>query len=133
MVWDMAQSFGHSIVPPVPSLFTLNAKHQIKEGQVFCNLAGVSVPHAKATLQIKFEERKKKKVLEQEGPLLVTHHGLTEPVVLRLSAFAAREYHCTYHYCPYGSNILLFYIFRLANTFIIRFHLYSETYHVKHV
>jgi predicted Rossmann fold flavoprotein len=93
MGWDMAQSFGHSIVPPVPSLFTLNAKHQIKEGQVFCNLAGVSVPHAKTTLRIKVEGKKKKKVLEQEGPLLVTHHGLTGPAVLRLSAFAAREFH----------------------------------------
>mmetsp|Transcript_6068 Transcript_6068/g.8656 ORF Transcript_6068/g.8656 Transcript_6068/m.8656 type:complete len:476 (-) Transcript_6068:76-1503(-) len=91
--WKLAESLGHSIVPPVPSLFTFNTKNQNKEeGQVFHNLSGVSVQHARTTLRIKVEGKKKKKILSQEGPLLVTHHGISGPAVLRLSAFAAREF-----------------------------------------
>jgi len=37
--------------------------------------------------------KKRKKVITQEGPLLFTHHGISGPSVLRLSAFAAREFH----------------------------------------
>lgn len=37
--------------------------------------------------------RKKKKALQQEGPLLITHHGISGPATLRLSAFGARELH----------------------------------------
>lgn len=89
--YDIASSLQHTIIPPVPSLFTFNTKNQNKDGQVFHGLAGVSVPIARTTLKIKIPNKKKPKIINQEGPLLITHHGLSGPAVLRLSAFAARD------------------------------------------
>lgn len=100
-----------SLVSPVPSLFTMNTKLDIKEeGCLLYGLAGVSVP--KAHVYFKPEEQKPKDPttttkkrkrakkpphLQQEGPLLVTHHGVSGPAVLRLSAFGARDFHdCNY-------------------------------------
>ena len=37
--------------------------------------------------------KKKKKAISEEGPLLITHRGISGPATLRLSAFAAREFH----------------------------------------
>lgn len=72
------QSLGHSIAEPVPSLFTFNLpKHPITE------LMGVSVEEAR----VKVEGSK----LAEEGPVLITHWGLSGPAVLRLSAWGARE------------------------------------------
>jgi predicted Rossmann fold flavoprotein len=69
---------GHSIAEPVPSLFTFNLpKHPISR------LMGVSVEKAR----VKIEGSK----LVEEGPLLITHWGLSGPAVLRLSAWGARE------------------------------------------
>lgn len=98
-----------SFVSPVPSLFTMNTKLDIKEeGCLLYSLAGVSVPKAHvyfkpeetkdATTTSKKRKRAKKLAhLQQEGPLLVTHHGVSGPAVLRLSAFGARDFHdCNY-------------------------------------
>lgn len=69
---------GHNIQAPVPSLFTFNMpKHPITE------LMGVSV--ADATLKIAGTK------ITERGPLLITHWGMSGPVVLRTSAWAARE------------------------------------------
>jgi len=74
------QDLGHAIQSPVPSLFTFNMlKHPIT------SLMGVSVPMV--TLKIAGT-----KIVEQ-GPLLITHWGMSGPVVLRTSAWAARELH----------------------------------------
>jgi predicted Rossmann fold flavoprotein len=68
---------GHSISDPVPSLFTFNLqKHPITV------LMGVST-----TARVKIEGTK----LLEEGPVLITHWGLSGPAVLRLSAWGARE------------------------------------------
>jgi len=76
--WEWLQELGHTIVPPVPSLFTFNTKDtRLRE------LAGVSVPMA--SLQILGTK------LSAEGPLLVTHWGLSGPAVLRISAWGARN------------------------------------------
>ena len=69
---------GHTIVKPVPSLFTLNLTDKS-----ITSLMGVSVPDA----QVKIEGTK----LSQSGPVLITHWGLSGPAVLKLSSFAARE------------------------------------------
>lgn len=90
--YKIAQELGLKVNPPVPSLFTFNTKNQNKEGQVFHNLSGLSVQDATITLKIKVEGKKKKKVIAQDGPILITHHGLSGPAVLRLSAFAAKEF-----------------------------------------
>lgn len=77
-MFEWLRELGHSIEEPVPSLFTFNLpKHPINE------LMGVSVGHAK----VKIAGSK----LEQEGPLLITHWGLSGPAVLKLSAWGARE------------------------------------------
>jgi predicted Rossmann fold flavoprotein len=77
-MFEWLTKLGHSIEEPVPSLFTFNMpQHPITE------LMGVSVEHAK----VKISGTK----LEQEGPLLITHWGLSGPAVLRLSAWAARQ------------------------------------------
>ena len=87
--WMLAKALGHKLVSPVPSLFTLSCKHAVKEGGVLSGLSGISVPNARVSLS---------KKQFQEGPLLVTHHGLSGPAALRLSAFGARDFHAVnYH------------------------------------
>lgn len=77
-IWEMLTGLGHQIVSPVPSLFTFNIKDtRIKD------LMGISVPNV--TLKVK--ETK----LKSNGPLLITHWGLSGPAILRLSAWGARE------------------------------------------
>jgi predicted Rossmann fold flavoprotein len=77
-MFEWLTTLGHTIAEPVPSLFTFNMpKHPITA------LMGVSVPHVK----IKIEGSK----LIEEGPVLITHWGLSGPAVLRLSAWGARE------------------------------------------
>jgi predicted Rossmann fold flavoprotein len=77
-MFQWLQNLGHSISEPVPSLFTFNLpKHPITQ------LMGVSVEKAR----VKIEGSK----LIEEGPILITHWGLSGPAVLRLSAWGARE------------------------------------------
>jgi predicted Rossmann fold flavoprotein len=76
---DLAVSLGHTLVPPVPSLFTFHvATPWIRE------LSGVSVPVSASVPGTK---------LREQGDLLLTHWGLSGPVVLRLSAWGARVLH----------------------------------------
>ena len=69
---------GHRIDNPVPSLFTFNLP-----GHPITELMGVSTEKAR----VKIEGTK----LMEEGPVLITHWGLSGPAVLRLSAWGARE------------------------------------------
>jgi predicted Rossmann fold flavoprotein len=75
-----AASLGHSIEPPVPSLFTFTIDDARLQG-----LAGISVANAR----VKIAESS----LMQGGPLLITHWGLSGPAVLKLSAWGARIMH----------------------------------------
>lgn len=75
--WELCATLGHTIVPPVPSLFTFN----IKDKRLI-DLAGISVPNAKVSLV--------GTKLKASGPLLITHWGMSGPAVLKLSAFGAR-------------------------------------------
>lgn len=81
--YRIAASLGHPLVSPVPSLFTFNLRDKRLEG-----LAGVSVGTAQVKLMVDGQ-----KALEQSGPLLVTHWGLSGPAVLKLSAWGARLLH----------------------------------------
>jgi predicted Rossmann fold flavoprotein len=84
-MFDWLKELGHSIEEPVPSLFTFNLpagkaglpKHPVTK------LMGISVENA----GVKIVGTK----LEEAGPLLITHWGLSGPVVLRLSAWGARQ------------------------------------------
>jgi len=76
-MWDLLAGMGHTIVPPVPSLFTFNIKDaRIKD------LMGVS---AQASVKVKGTK------LQASGPLLITHWGMSGPAILRVSAWGARE------------------------------------------
>ena len=76
-VWELSKALRHSIISPVPSLFTFNIKDtRIKD------LLGISVPNA----SVQLEDTN----LEASGPLLITHWGMSGPAILKLSAFGAR-------------------------------------------
>ncbi|WP_448596492.1 NAD(P)/FAD-dependent oxidoreductase [Thermoleptolyngbya sp.] len=83
----IAQALGHTLEPPVPSLFTFNVPESALR-----DLAGVSVESAQVRVKIADQ-----KPLTQTGPLLITHWGLSGPAVLKLSAWGARALHdCGY-------------------------------------
>lgn len=73
------REMGHEVVPDIPSLFTFCVQHPVIEG-----LQGVSVARVGLRLDAGGER------FEAEGPMLITHWGLSGPAVLKLSAFAAR-------------------------------------------
>jgi len=75
----IAESLGHAIVPPVPSLFTFH----ITDPRL-ADLAGVSVENVTVTAP--------GTKLKTDGPVLVTHAGLSGPGILKLSAWGAREF-----------------------------------------
>ncbi|RYY95409.1 MAG: NAD(P)/FAD-dependent oxidoreductase [Chitinophagaceae bacterium] len=77
-MFDWLRALGHTVADPLPSLFTFNLpKHPITA------LMGVALERAR----VKIEGSK----LQEEGPVLITHWGLSGPAVLRLSAWGARE------------------------------------------
>ncbi|XP_057481605.1 uncharacterized protein LOC130768548 isoform X3 [Actinidia eriantha] len=83
--YSLATQLGHSIVEPVPSLFTF----KIDDPQL-AELSGVTFPKVKAKLKLESDGRSIPH-LTQDGPMLVTHWGLSGPVILRLSAWGARD------------------------------------------
>jgi predicted Rossmann fold flavoprotein len=77
-IWNLLQKLGHTIVPPVPSLFTFNI-----EDARLAGLAGISTRASITVLETSGR-------LEAQGPLLITHWGISGPAVLKLSAWGAR-------------------------------------------
>lgn len=76
--YDWLRALGHRIAEPVPSLFTFNVPDS-----PLSELMGVSVPLARVVLA--------GEKLQYEGPLLITHWGVSGPAVLKLSAWGARR------------------------------------------
>lgn len=74
------EEIGHSINKPIPSLFTFNDSQ--KE---FKDLMGIAVSNA----ELKIAGTK----FSQNGPVLITHWGLSGPAVIKLSAWAAEYLH----------------------------------------
>jgi predicted Rossmann fold flavoprotein len=83
----LAVSLGHTLEPPVPSLFTFHL-----ETPWLHELAGVSVESVDVSVP--------DTTLKERGALLVTHAGLSGPVILRLSAWGARELHDRDYHFP---------------------------------
>lgn len=77
--FELARQLGHSIVSPVPSLFTF----KVSDPRI-TDLPGVAVDPAECQLQIGKAKSK------QSGPVLITHWGFSGPAVLKLSAWEAR-------------------------------------------
>lgn len=76
----LAQGLGHTLRPAVPSLFTFN----IDDPRIV-GLQGLSVDPARVSVR--------GESLSDEGPLLITHWGLSGPAVLKMSAWGARLLH----------------------------------------
>ena len=90
---QLAVSLGHTIQPPVPSLFTFQI-----ETPWLRSLAGVSLERAEVSVpSAKLRER---------GPLLVTHWGLSGPAILKMSAWGARALHDLNYQFPLFVNWL---------------------------
>lgn len=74
----LIQGLGHTIIPALPSLFTFNIKSDTLK-----DLMGTSFPFAEVSIpQLKMDE---------SGPMLITHWGLSGPAILKTSAWKARE------------------------------------------
>ena len=88
-MWEILERLGHKMVNPVPSLFTFNIKDpRIKDLAGISTFAEVKIPNSG---------------LESEGPLLITHWGMSGPGILKLSAWGARELND----CDYRFSILV--------------------------
>ena len=77
-IWKLLEDLGHTITQPVPSLFTFNIKDERIQ-----DIPGVVAQN----VEVKILETD----LWSEGPLLITHWGLSAPSILKLSAFGALE------------------------------------------
>ena len=74
---EWLENIGHQIVDPVPSLFTFNMPNEKVR-----DLMGIVVEDATVSIQ--------GTKLKSDGPLLITHWGMSGPAILKLSAFGAR-------------------------------------------
>ena len=78
LIWNQLKSLGIKIEEPAPSLFTFNVKDMNLQ-----ELSGTSVEHT----SLKIQGTK----LKTEGPLLITHWGMSGPAILKLSAWGALD------------------------------------------
>ncbi len=74
---EWLEKLGHKIEKPVPSLFTFNMP-----SEKVTELMGIVVEKTLTSIQ--------GTKLKSDGPLLITHWGMSGPSILKLSAFGAR-------------------------------------------
>ena len=79
--YELAKGLGHKITELAPSLFSFKIKHPLLK-----EMAGTSFKNVSLKLKLN------KKIFSQSGDLLITHWGLSGPAILKLSAWAAREF-----------------------------------------
>jgi predicted Rossmann fold flavoprotein len=79
-IWKLLERLGHTIVQPVASLFTFNINDERIE-----DLAGIATETEVTVL-----DDTGKTLLFSDGPLLITHWGMSGPAILKLSAWGAR-------------------------------------------
>lgn len=79
-IWQLLEGLEHTIIPAVPSLFTFN----IKDSRI------IDLPGLSTDASVKILDAKRKTILESNGPLLITHWGMSGPAILKLSAWGAR-------------------------------------------
>ena len=78
-MWNLLEKLNHKIIKPVPSLFSFN----INDDRI-SSIPGITIKD----VEIKVVNSK----LNSNGPLLITHRGLSAPSILKLSAFGALEF-----------------------------------------
>jgi predicted Rossmann fold flavoprotein len=96
-IWRLLREMGCRIVSPVPSLFTFRIQDERLQGlQGISTIAEIELlpPGADATPAAGANMRKlsRQGKITDEGPMLITHWGLSGPAVLRLSAWGARHF-----------------------------------------
>ncbi len=79
-IWKLVESLGHTIEAPVPSLFTFN----IKDERI------AELPGIATNASVEVMDYNGRTILESDGPLLITHWGMSGPAILKLSAWGAR-------------------------------------------
>lgn len=90
----LARDLGHTIEPPVPSLFTFHIDDPRLKG-----LEGLAVENATLRAILPGEGAARRERLETTGSLLITHWGLSGPATLKLSAWGARAFAaCDYRF-----------------------------------
>tara|TARA_B110000259_G_scaffold27881_1_gene29490 strand:- start:134 stop:1348 length:1215 start_codon:yes stop_codon:yes gene_type:complete len=77
-IWNLMDQLNHTIIKPVPSLFSFD----IKDDRIN-SIPGVVVEDVEVSVV--------NSKLSTDGPLLITHKGLSAPSILKLSAFGALE------------------------------------------
>lgn len=79
VMWNMLQNLNHTIVEPVASLYSFNI-----DDKRIISIPGITI----SDVEVKVLNSK----ISSEGPLLITHKGLSGPSILKLSAFGALEF-----------------------------------------
>ena len=80
------EKLNHKIENPVPSLFTFKMS-----AEPITQLMGVVVENTQVSIQ--------GTKIKSDGPLLITHWGMSGPAILKLSSLGARELNCMdYHF-----------------------------------
>ena len=77
-MWKLLEGLNHSIIQPVPSLFTFDIKDK-------------RIAHIPGVVALDVGVKVLGTTLVSEGPLLITHVGMSAPAILKLSAFGAIE------------------------------------------
>ena len=78
-IWKLLEDLGHTVSQPVPSLFTFNIKDE-------------RIQDIPGLVALNVEVNVLGTDLWSEGPLLITHWGMSAPSILKLSAFGAIEF-----------------------------------------
>lgn len=87
----LAANLGHTITDLAPSLFTFHIDHPLLK-----DLQGLSLPQ----VQVSYPPAK----LQQSGPIVFTHWGLSGPGILKLSAWGARAFSQLEYKCELSIN-----------------------------
>ena len=94
-IWKLLADLGHTIEPPIPSLFTFNIKDERISGipgvstQAEVEVLAKRVFNPKITIVLK-SRGAEQALMSAYGPVLVTHWGLSGPAILKLSAWGAK-------------------------------------------
>jgi predicted Rossmann fold flavoprotein len=90
-IWEQLAKLGHTIVEPVPSLFTFNIDYP-----QLTKLQGLSL---NTHIKLYKDQACKSFLMESDGATLITHWGLSGPCVLKLSAWGAIDLNAINYHC----------------------------------
>ncbi|MGB5699033.1 NAD(P)/FAD-dependent oxidoreductase [Muriicola sp.] len=97
-MWNVLKQLGHRVVDPVPSLFTFNINDPRIEGipglSTYARVQVIARDFLGKRITVSLKSNTERAdTLVSEGPLLITHWGMSGPAILKLSAWGARILH----------------------------------------